>query len=378
VTLPAIEQADAVVIGAGVVGLAVARALALAGREVIVLEAADAIGTGTSSRNSEVIHAGIYYPQGSLKARLCLEGSRRLFDYCATRNVGHRRCGKLIVATDAAQMTALEGLRVKSHANGAAEVHWIEAAEAKAMEPALSCVGALHSPMTGIIDSHGLMLAYQGEAEAKGAMIAFNAPVISGAVEEGGILLNVGGASPMRLKCRIVVNSAGLSAPMLARRIAGLPAESVPASYYCKGNYFTLAGRSPFSRLIYPAPEVAGLGVHLTLDMAGQAKFGPDVEWLDVKDGEPLDYVVDPRRGDGFYAAIRTYWPGLPDGALQPGYSGIRPKVQSPTDKAAADFIVQGPADHGVAGLVNLYGIESPGLTSSLPIADLVAAKLGL
>jgi L-2-hydroxyglutarate oxidase LhgO len=375
-TLPAIEQADAVVIGAGVIGLAVARSLALAGREVIVLEAADAIGTGTSSRNSEVIHAGIYYPKDSLKARLCVEGSRRLFDYCATHNVGHRRCGKLIVATDEAQMAALEGLRQKSHANGAIEVHWIDAAEARTMEPALSCVGALHSPMTGIIDSHGLMLAYQGEAEAKGAMIAFNAPVTGGAVEDDGILLNVGGETPMRLKCRIVVNSAGLTAPMLGRRIAGLPPASVPANYYCKGNYFTLAGRSPFTRLIYPAPEVAGLGVHLTLDMAGQAKFGPDVEWLDAKDGEPLDYVVNPRRGDGFYAAIRTYWPGLPDGALQPGYSGIRPKLQSPTDKTAADFIVQGPADHGVAGLVNLYGIESPGLTSSLALADLVTAKL--
>ncbi|MFN4282063.1 MAG: NAD(P)/FAD-dependent oxidoreductase [Alphaproteobacteria bacterium] len=372
------EQADAVVIGAGVVGLAVARALALAGREVIVLEAADAIGTGTSSRNSEVIHAGIYYPKDSLKARLCVEGSRRLFDYCASHNVAHRRCGKLIVATDEAQMAALEGLRQKAHANGAAEVHWIEAAEAKAMEPALSCVGALHSPMTGIIDSHGLMLAYQGEAEARGAMIAFNSPVTGGAVVEGGILLNVGGDSPMRLNCRIVVNSAGLTAPMLARKIAGLAPETVPANYYCKGNYFTLARRSPFSRLIYPAPETAGLGVHLTLDMAGQAKFGPDVEWLDCRDGDPLDYVVNPRRGDSFYAAIRTYWPGLPDGALQPGYSGIRPKVQSPTDKAQADFIVQGPEAHGVPGLINLYGIESPGLTSSLALADLAAAKLGL
>jgi len=377
-TLPNIERADAVVIGAGVVGLAVARRLALAGREVILLEAADAIGTGTSSRNSEVIHAGIYYSQDSLKARLCVEGSGRLFDYCASHNVGHRRCGKLIVATDEAQMTTLEGLRQKSHANGAVEVHWIEAAEAKAMEPALACVGALYSPMTGIIDSHGLMLAYQGDAEAAGAMIAFNAPVMSGAVEDDGILLNVGGDAPMRLKCRIVVNSAGLTAPMLARRVAGLSAGSVPANYYCKGNYFTLAGRSPFTRLIYPAPDVAGLGVHLTLDMAGQAKFGPDVEWLDVQDGEPLDYVVDPRRGDGFYAAIRTYWPGLPDGALQPGYSGIRPKLQSPTDKTGADFIVQGPAEHGLRGLVNLYGIESPGLTSSLALADRVAAKLDL
>ena len=373
-----IEQADAVVVGAGVVGLAVARALAMAGREVIVLEAADAIGTGTSSRNSEVIHAGIYYPQDSLKARLCVEGSRRLFDYCASHGVGHRRCGKLIVATDESQMAALEGLRQKSHANGAGEVHWIEAAEAKAMEPQLACVGALHSPMTGIVDSHGLMLAYQGEAEAHGAMIAFNSPVMGGVIEDDGILLDVGGANPMHLKCKIVVNAAGLTAPMLGRRIAGLAPETVPANYYCKGNYFTLAGRSPFSRLIYPAPEVAGLGVHLTLDMAGQAKFGPDVEWLDVADGAPLDYVVDPRRGDGFYAAIRTYWPGLPDGALQPGYSGIRPKVQSPTDKTQADFIVQGPEVHGVAGLINLYGIESPGLTASLALADLAVAKIGL
>ncbi len=367
---------DSVVIGAGVVGLAVARALALSGREVIVLEAADAIGTGTSSRNSEVIHAGIYYPNDSLKARLCVEGKNRLYGYCAERGVNHRRCGKMIVATDESQIEGLRGLERKSHANGVTDVQWLDGKDAMALEPALTCVAALLSPSTGIIDSHGLMLAYQGDAEDAGAAIAFLSPFVAGEVTDAGIRIEAGGAEPMSLLAREVVNSAGLFAQPVAQAIRGLDAASVPPRYFAKGNYFTLAGRAPFTHLIYPAPEQAGLGVHLTLDLAGQGKFGPDVEWIDtVARPEDLDYVVDPRRCEGFYAAVRTYWPGLADGALQAGYSGIRPKIQAPGE-GAVDFVIQGPADHGVPGLVNLYGIESPGLTSSLAIAEMVMGKL--
>ena len=367
------EAIDCAVIGAGVVGLAVARALALAGRDVVVLEAADAIGTGTSSRNSEVIHAGIYYPKDSLKARLCVAGRHALYDYCASHGVGHRRCGKLIVATAEDQLESLEGLRQKALANGVGDIEWLSGAQACGMEPALHAVAALHSPSTGIIDSHGLMLAYQGDGEDHGAMVAFHTTVREAAIEPSGIVLVAEeGGRQTRLRCRIVVNSAGLQAQALARRFDGLSPALVPPSFFAKGNYFTLAGKSPFTRLIYPAPEIAGLGTHLTLDLAGQAKFGPDVEWV-----ETLDYTVDPRRGDKFYAAVRAYWPGLPDGALQPGYAGIRPKIQGPNDPAA-DFVIQGPAEHGVPGLVNLFGIESPGLTSSLAIADEVVNRLGL
>ncbi len=364
------EKVDAVVIGAGVVGLAVARALALAGREVIVLESEDAIGTGTSSRNSEVIHAGIYYPKDSLKARYCVAGRKRLYPYCAERGIGHRRCGKLIVATDEDQIPGLRDLQSKALANGVEDIRWLEGREAMALEPALHCVAALLSPSTGIIDSHGLMLAYQGDAEDAGAMIAFRSPVAGGRVKGEGIELAVGGEAPMTLEARTVVNSAGLYAQAVAASIDGLDPASVPPCYFAKGNYFSLAGRAPFTHLIYPAPEAAGLGVHLTLDLGGQAKFGPDVEWV-----EEISYGVDPARCLGFYAAVRRYWPDLPDDSLQPAYSGIRPKIQAPGE-AARDFLIQGPADHGVKGLVNLYGIESPGLTSSLAIADAVVSLL--
>ena len=365
------ESVDAVVIGAGVVGLAVARALALAGREAIVLESEDAIGTGTSSRNSEVIHAGIYYPQDSLKAKFCVAGRKRLYPYCAARGVGHRRCGKLIVATDEDQIPGLRELEAKARNNGVDDIRWVTGADARAMEPALNCVAALLSPSTGIIDSHGLMLAYQGDAEDGGAMVAFKSPVEGGRVTSAGIELDVGGAAPMTLTGRAVVNSAGLFAQPVAAAIEGLDPDSVPPRHFAKGNYFSLAGRAPFTHLIYPAPEAAGLGVHLTLDLGGQAKFGPDVEWVD-----DIDYEVDPKRCDGFYAAVRRYWPGLADDSLRPAYSGIRPKIQA-RGEAARDFVLQGPGDHGVAGLVNLYGIESPGLTSSLAIADAVLAMLG-
>jgi L-2-hydroxyglutarate oxidase LhgO len=363
-----VEKLDAVVIGAGVVGLAIARALAMAGREVVVLEAEDAIGAHTSSRNSEVIHAGIYYPKGSLKARSCVEGRRLLYKYCATHGVPHRRCGKLIVATDDAQVAELEGIRAKAHANGVADVDFIPVDQARAWEPELRCVAALHSPSTGIIDSHALMLAYQGDAERHGAMLALRSPLEGAEVSKDGFELRVKGSDPVQ--ARIVVNSAGLRAPSVARNIEGYDPALAPRELYAKGNYYSLARRSPFSRLVYPVPEPGGLGVHVTLDLAGQARFGPDVEWVDR-----IAYDVDPRRAERFYAAIRRYWPGLPDGALLPGYSGIRPKTAGPGEPAP-DFHIQGPREHGIPGLVHLFGIESPGLTASLALAAAVAREL--
>ncbi|RZI67887.1 MAG: NAD(P)/FAD-dependent oxidoreductase [Variovorax sp.] len=363
------DEIDCAVIGAGVVGLAVARALALQGRDVIVLEAEGAIGTGTSSRNSEVIHAGIYYPQGSLKALLCVEGKSALYTYAKERHVPHRRCGKLIVATSAAQVADLESIIAKALANGVDDMVMLTRAEAQALEPSLACMAAVHSPSTGIVDSHALMLSLQGDLEQAGGVVALKSSVADAECTAQGIVLHTEDGTALR--CASVVNAAGLAAPWLARRFEGLSAASVPDAYFAKGNYFTLAGRAPFSRLIYPVPEAAGLGVHLTLDMGGQAKFGPDVQWVN----SPDDLVVDPRRGDGFYAEVRRYWPGLPDGALIPGYAGIRPKISGP-GHVAADFVIEGSATHGVPGLVNLFGIESPGLTSSLAIGRHVAQLL--
>jgi len=365
------EAVDCVVVGAGVIGLAVARALAMTGREVVVLESEDAIGTATSSRNSEVIHAGLYYPQDSLKARLCVQGRDRLYAYLAERGIEHERCGKLVVATDEAEVDALRALEDKARANGVDDVVWLNADEAGAMEPSLHCVAAVHSPSTGILDSHGYMLGLQGDAEAFGAAIAFLSPVIGGRVDVDGIGLDVGGAEAMALHCRTVVNCAGLGAPALARSIEGMPAEAVPPLHYAKGNYFQLSGRAPFSRLVYPVPGTASLGVHFTRDLGGQGRFGPDVEWIDS-----IDYTVDPDRARQFYAAIRRYWPDLADDALQPAYCGIRPKIQAPGEPPR-DFVIQGPEVHGVRGLVNLFGIESPGLTASLAIADEVLSRLG-
>ena len=361
------DSVECVVIGAGVVGLAVARALALAGREVVILEAEDAIGTHTSSRNSEVIHAGIYYPKGSLKARACVEGRRRLYQYCEEHGVPHKRCGKLIVATNEEQVFELRKIQNKAHENGVSDVVEIPAAAAIAMEPALHCVAALHSPSTGIIDSHALMLSYLGDAETAGAMLALQSPLKGIVLCGQGFELQVEETS---IRTRMLVNSAGLRAPSIAKLMAGFPAAKIPPEFYAKGNYYSLTGRAPFSRLVYPVPEPGGLGVHVTLDLAGQARFGPDVEWV-----ERINYEVDPRRAERFYAAIRRYWPALPDGALAPGYAGIRPKISGPRE-AAADFVIQGPAEHGIAGLVNLFGIESPGLTASLALADDVTAIL--
>jgi L-2-hydroxyglutarate oxidase LhgO len=363
-----VDRLDAVVVGAGIVGLAVARELAMAGREVVILEAEDAIGTHTSSRNSEVIHAGIYYAKGSLKARACVQGKHLLYEYCAAHGVPHRRCGKLIVATDQAQLEELNGIRAKAHANGVTDVDWIAKEEVARMEPELFCVGALHSPSTGIIDSHALMLAYLGDAEAHGAMLALKSPLDKVVVRNGAFEVHAAGSDP--IQCSLLVNSAGLRAPTIAKAIEGYRAELAPGEFYAKGNYYSLTRRSPFSRLVYPVPEPGGLGVHVTLDMGGQARFGPDVEWVDR-----IDYTVDPRRSERFYAAIRRYWPGLPDGALAPGYAGIRPKTAGPKDPAP-DFEIQGPKKHGVPGLVHLFGIESPGLTASLALAKAVRDEL--
>lgn len=358
------ERIDCVVIGAGVVGLAVARKMAQAGREVILLEAENGIGTGTSSRNSEVIHAGIYYPKGSLKATLCVAGKQALYEYCASHYVPHRRCGKLIVATSEGQIPALHAIQQKAAANGVGDLVWLTADEAQALEPQLHCVAALHSPSTGIIDSHAFMLALQGDAEHAGAMLAFASPVLGGEIVADGIVLDVGGTEPSQWHADTVINCAGLHAQRVAASLKGFPATHVPPTYYAKGNYFTLSGRAGFSRLIYPVPEAAGLGVHLTIDLGGQVRFGPDVEWVDRP-----HYPVDPRRSEAFYAEVRKYWPALPDGALNPDYAGIRPKLAGP-DYPAADFCIEGPQVHGVKGLINLFGIESPGLTAALAIGE--------
>ncbi|HEX2200137.1 MAG TPA: NAD(P)/FAD-dependent oxidoreductase [Burkholderiales bacterium] len=366
------EKLDAVVIGAGVVGLAVARALALAGREVVILEAEDAIGTHTSSRNSEVIHAGIYYPKGSLKARACVEGRELLYEYCVTHGVPHRRSGKLIVATEESQLAELRKIQGRAHANGVTDVVWMTRAQALALEPELACIAALYSPSTGIIDSHALMLAYLGDAEAHGAMLALKSPLERVLIRDRLFEVHVPGSDP--IAAQILVNSAGLRAPTVAKTMEGYRAELAPRELYAKGNYYSLARRPPFSRLVYPVPEPGGLGVHVTLDLAGQARFGPDVEWVERIGGKD-DYAVDPRRAERFYAAIRRYWPGLPDGSLLPGYAGIRPKTAGPGE-AAPDFQIQGPAAHGVPGLVHLFGIESPGLTASLALANAVLQEI--
>jgi L-2-hydroxyglutarate oxidase LhgO len=366
------DKVECVVIGAGVIGLAIARRLALAGREVIVLEAAEGIGTVTSSRNSEVIHAGIYYPAGSLMARMCVRGKRALYEYCGEHGIPHRNCGKLIVATTPNETAKLQSIRAHAEANGVADLQTLDGAAARALEPALNCDAALLSPSTGIIDSHAYMLALRGEAEDAGAAFAFHTPLLGARAHEGRIELDAGGNTPMSLECRLLINAAGLGASAVARSIDGMPIDLIPPAYLAKGNYFSCNARAPFSHLIYPVPEPGGLGVHLTLDMAGQARFGPDVEWVDA-----IDYAVDPARAERFYPAIRRYWPTLPDGALMPSYSGMRPKIVPPA-VAVQDFLIQGPGDHGIGGLINLFGIESPGLTSSLAIADYVGELAGI
>jgi L-2-hydroxyglutarate oxidase LhgO len=362
---------DAAVIGGGVLGLAVARALALAGREVYLLESERFVGFHTSSRNSEVIHAGIYYPTGSLKARLCVEGRRALYAYCAERGVAHARTGKLIVATAEDEIPTLERLKAVAEANGVEDLGWLTAEEVHGLEPALRAVRGLHSPSTGIVDSHALMAALRTDAERAGAQLVLRTPVLGGRVHEDGIALSLGGDEPATIRFRLVVNCAGPWAQTVARTLEGLPAATIPPQHFAKAHYFVLAGRSPFRRLVYPVPVPGGLGTHVTVDLGGQARFGPDVEWVGG-----VDYAFDNARAEGFYRSIRRYYPGLADGALQPGYTGVRPKLSGPGEPPA-DFLVQGPAEHGVPGLVHLYGIESPGLTAALPLAELARRAAG-
>lgn len=365
---------DTIVIGGGVVGLAAARALAAVGRDTLVVEACDGPGQGASSRNSEVVHAGIYYAPGSLKARLCVAGRAALYAYCESRGVPHRRCGKLLVAAHDGQRDQLLAIQARARANGV-ELTLLNRAGLAVLEPEAAGIAALHSPETGVVDSHALMLALQGDAESLGATFAFRAPVVGGRVLNEGVEVVCGGDAPMTLLARRVVISAGLSAPRVARSIDGLAAGSVPRAWFAKGSYFALARRSPFTRLVYPVPEPGGLGVHLTLDLAGRARFGPDVEWLDVEDPRAIDYRVNPSRAGVFYNAIRRYWPGLRDGDLAPDYAGVRAKIVGP-GVADADFLMHGRAEHGAKNVLALYGVESPGLTSSLALADEIVRRL--
>jgi L-2-hydroxyglutarate oxidase LhgO len=364
-------KAEAIVIGAGVVGLALARALALRGLEVLLLEQESAIGTGTSARSSEVIHAGIYYEPGSLKAEFCVQGRRALYAYCESRHIPHRRCGKLIVATGGSECAALEALLAQARANGVDDAELLVGAALRALEPELRAKAALLSPSSGIVDSHALMQALLADLETAGGNVVLRTKVVSGALGADSILLRTEGEETAEIEARIVVNAAGLGAWDLSASLQGLDHATVPPNYLAKGSYFSLSGvRAPFRHLIYPLPEPGGLGVHLTLDLAGQARFGPDVEWV-----ETIDYGVEPARAAAFYAAIRRYWPGLPDGALEPAYCGIRPKTTGPGEPSG-DFIIQGPEVTGHPGYVALYGIDSPGLTSSLAIAEHVAGRL--
>ncbi|MBC7770499.1 MAG: NAD(P)/FAD-dependent oxidoreductase [Phycisphaerales bacterium] len=368
---------DAVIIGAGAVGLACAAELSRRGREVLIVEAADCIGSGVSSRNSEVIHAGLYYPTGSLKHTMCVRGRRKLYNYAAARGVAHKKCGKLIVAADAAEEAQIAALHRRALENDVENVTLMSGAAAIALEPNLACVAALNSAETGIIDSHGYMLALLGEVEANGGSLVLNAPVVRGrALQHGGFEIDIGGEAPATVQCRVLINSAGLSAQRVAGAIEGVPADAIPPLVLAKGSYFGCAGRAAFTRLIYPAPVEGGLGVHLTLDLGGRMRFGPDVEWMDHHDPAKVDYSVDPGRADGFYETIRRYWPAMPDEVLTPDYVGCRPKL-SGRGQAAADFRLDGAEIHGLPGLVNLFGIESPGLTSSLALAEFAADLAG-
>lgn len=368
------EQIEAVVIGAGAVGLACARALARRGIETLILERHEAFGTQTSARNSEVIHAGIYYPTGSLKAKLCVAGRDALYAYCAERGIAHRRCGKLIVATDVDQLSKLEALYRQGLANGVEDLVMLGGDEAVALEPNLFCIAAISSPSTGIFDSHAYMLALLGDAERDGATLAVHSPVSGGRVAHGGGRIEISVGDTV-LSARLVINAAGLHATQVARAIEGYDPAHCPTPHYAKGNYYALAGAAPFKQLIYPMPEIGGTGLHFTMDLGGQARFGPDVEWLPDDWIDHPEYGVDGARTESFYAKIRSYWPGLADGVLSPTYCGVRPKIHGP-ELAATDFVIQGPAEHGVPGLVHLFGIESPGLTSSLAIAEAALAAL--
>ncbi|XP_045789970.1 L-2-hydroxyglutarate dehydrogenase, mitochondrial [Trifolium pratense] len=388
------EKVDCIVIGAGVVGIAVARALALKGREVIVIESAPSFGNGTSSRNSEVVHAGIYYPRHSFKATFCVRGREMLYKYCSEHDIPHEQTGKLIVATRSSEIPKLNDILNRGIQNGVDGLKMMEGVDAMKMEPELQCVKAILSSLSGIVDSHSLMLSLVGEAENNRTIFTYNSTVIGGHIDGNEISLHISETKSLKewngtsilqpelvLVPKLVVNSAGLSAPALAKRFTGLQNRVVPPAYYARGCYFTLSNTkaAPFKHLIYPIPEDGGLGVHVTLDLNGQVKFGPDVEWIDGVDDissfqNEFDYSVNANRAEKFYPEIRKYYPNLKDGSLEPGYSGIRPKLSGPY-QSPVDFVIQGEDIHGVSGLINLFGIESPGLTSSLAIADFISTK---
>lgn len=358
---------ECLVIGAGVVGLAIARELALAGKSTLIAEANEAIGMEASARNSEVIHAGLYYPAGSLKAKFCVQGKQKLYAYCAEKGIAHQRLGKLLVATDPTQIQQFEHIERTAQSNQVRDLQRLNQEQVHALEPHLHCVAALYSPSTGIIDSHGLMLALQGDAENQGAQFVFRSPLKSVEIKQDGFICQFGGTEPVTISCDILINAAGLHAPALARQFIGLASDYIPQAYFCRGIYFTLSGHVPFKHLIYPMPSTSGLGIHLTLDLGGQAKFGPDTEWI-----EEIDYHLDESRAKLFFSAIRQYWPELKENCLLPGYTGIRPKIVGP-HTPAADFMISGPTHHGIPNLINLFGIESPGLTSCLAIAEHVS-----
>lgn len=364
------HDVDCVIVGAGVIGLATARCLARRGLEVVVIEKEGSVGTGTSSRNSEVIHAGIYYPQNSLMAELCVSGRASLYQFCEEHGVPFRRCGKLIVATNSEELNSLQLIRENANRNGVTDLCLLTDRQAINIEPQLKCVAALSSNSTGIIDSHAYMLALRADAERHGVAFALQSPFLACTASSNGFFLQVGGAHPTEISSRLLINSAGLDAVSVAHNITGLSNAFIPSLYFAKGNYFSCKVKVPFSRLVYPVPVKGGLGIHLTIDLGGRARFGPDVEWI-----RDISYDVDPARSEKFYPAIRRYWPGLPDNSLAPAYAGIRPKL-SPPNGGVQDFLIQGPKQHGINGLVNLFGIESPGLTSSLAIAELISSML--
>jgi L-2-hydroxyglutarate oxidase LhgO len=364
------DSIETIIIGAGVIGLAIARQLALQGHDVLILEATSTIGSVTTARNSCVIHAGIYYAPTSAKAPHCIAGRDALYQYLAERQLPHQRCGKLIVATNPEQIAKLQEIEQRAIANGVHDLQWLDTEGVHAKEPAVRGVAGLFSPSTGIVDVHELIHSFLGDAENHGVMLALHCPVTAVQVQEHGFLVNTGGDHPATLSCRNLINAAGLGAQIIAHHIAGLPSSSIPLRTLAKGNYFSLQGVQPFSHLVYPVPEIGGLGIHATIDLAGKVRFGPDVEWVETE-----DYTVNPARAESFYAAIRRYWPDLPDGALQPDYCGIRPKTNLP-NHGDTDFIIQSQQQHGIPRLINLYGIESPGLTASLSLAASVAGLL--
>jgi L-2-hydroxyglutarate oxidase LhgO len=362
---------DAVIVGAGAVGLACGRALAMAGQSVLVLERESQIGTGVSSRNSQVIHAGFYYPTGSLKARFCVEGRRALYAYLESRNVPHRKCGKLLVATDESEIPAIEKIAKQAEINGVEGMRGISGAEAVAMEPALRAVEALHFSESGILDAHGYMLALEGDISALGGAVVVNAPFEGATPTAGGFEVRVGGSEPSTISTMRLVISGGLGSQACARLIDGYPEARIPRQHLGKGNYFTLSGvKAPFQCLIYPPPIPGALGTHYSCDLGGAARFGPDLEYVEVE-----NYIVDPARAETFYDAVRRFWPALPNGALVPDYAGIRPKIHGPGEPQP-DFLIDDPAAHGIPGLACLFGIESPGLTSSLALGAEVAGRL--